>query len=664
MDKLIGKKLDGLYELHEQIGAGGMANVYRAIDLRTQQTVAVKILKEEFINDQELVRRFKNESKAISILNHDNIVKVYDVSVSDKLQYIVMEHIDGITLKQYLNERGGKITWRETIHFIGQILGALRHAHENGVVHRDVKPQNIMMLPSGQLKMMDFGIARIARAENQLIAGKAMGSVHYISPEQAKNDLTDAKSDIYSVGVMMYEMLSGRLPFESDNVVEVAIKQISDKPTPLAQVAPDVPHALVEITEHAMAKQPQERYANVAEMQADIEKFKQDPDISFAYKYMDDEDPEKVIGKVMKQTKNHTAQNGKAKAQTGKASKKKKKFPFLPVLFGVTVAFCIGCVVLCLQIMKNSNNPLFSEKVDVILTDYTGMTRSEVEADPTSSDVTIEWVEEYSSNHAEGYVYKQSPAGGRTVKQGQTITLTVSLGTKYIELDNYAHMAQDAAATALKDLGLNVLVVQNVDQSVAVGTVIRTEPAAGQQVESGSTVYLYVSRQQVATTTKAPGIEGLSLEDARKLLSSYKLVMGSVTAEYSDAVPVDVIISQSVKEGEEININGRVSVVVSMGPEPLVEVPKVVGRNEQNGKNDLANAGLGATVVYEYSTAKQGNIIKQSIPAGEAVLKGTVVEITVSAGLDPTWATPTPAPTPVPAPTEAPPPVDSGANGG
>lgn len=664
MDKLIGKKLDGLYELHEQIGAGGMANVYRAIDLRTQQTVAVKILKEEFINDQELVRRFKNESKAISILNHDNIVKVYDVSVSDKLQYIVMEHIDGITLKQYLNERGGKITWRETIHFIGQILGALRHAHENGVVHRDVKPQNIMMLPSGQLKMMDFGIARIARAENQLIAGKAMGSVHYISPEQAKNDLTDAKSDIYSVGVMMYEMLSGRLPFESDNVVEVAIKQISDKPTPLAQVAPDVPHALVEITEHAMAKQPQERYANVAEMQADIEKFKQDPDISFAYKYMDDEDPEKVIGKVMKQTKNHTAQNGKAKAQTGKASKKKKKFPFLPVLFGVTVAFCIGCVVLCLQIMKNSNNPLFSEKVDVILTDYTGMTRSEVEADPTSSDVTIEWVEEYSSNHAEGYVYKQSPAGGRTVKQGQTITLTVSLGTKYIELDNYAHMAQDAAATALKDLGLNVLVVQNVDQSVAVGTVIRTEPAAGQQVESGSTVYLYVSRQQVATTTKAPGIEGLSLEDARKLLSSYKLVMGSVTAEYSDAVPVDVIISQSVKEGEEININGRVSVVVSMGPEPLVEVPKVVGRNEQNGKNDLANAGLDATVVYEYSTAKQGNIIKQSIPAGEAVLKGTVVEITVSAGLDPTWATPTPAPTPVPAPTEAPPPADSGANGG
>ena len=321
MDNLIGKKLDGLYEIQAQIGAGGMANVYRAVDLRTQQTVAVKILKEEFIHDQELVRRFKNESKAISILNHENIVKVYDVSVSDKLQYIVMEHIDGITLKQYLNERGGKITWRETIHFIGQILGALRHAHENGVVHRDVKPQNIMMLPNGQLKMMDFGIARISRAENQLIAGKAMGSVHYISPEQAKNDLTDAKSDIYSVGVMMYEMLSGRLPFVSDNVVEVAIKQISDKPAPLGEIAPDVPKALVEITEHAMAKQPSERYASVADMQADIEKFKQDPDISFSYKYMDDEAPEKVIGKVMKQSNKNYRQR-----QNQHYSQKHQKF--------------------------------------------------------------------------------------------------------------------------------------------------------------------------------------------------------------------------------------------------------------------------------------------------------------------------------------------------
>ena len=220
MDNLIGKKLDGLYEVKELIGSGGMANVYKAVMLGKNgpipagTVVAVKVLRKEFMHDPDLVRRFKNESKAISLLNHPNIVKVYDVSVSDDLQYIVMEYVDGMTLREYLNERGGKLTSRETVHFISQILKALEHAHANGVVHRDIKPQNIMLLDNGQLRMMDFGIARISRAENQLLGGKAMGSVHYISPEQAKGDETGCTSDIYSVGVMMYEMLSGHLPFD------------------------------------------------------------------------------------------------------------------------------------------------------------------------------------------------------------------------------------------------------------------------------------------------------------------------------------------------------------------------------------------------------------------------------------------------------------------
>ena len=219
MDKLIGKTLDGLYTIQELIGAGGMANVYKAVvsapggPVPEGTVVAVKVLRQELMHDADLVRRFKNESKAISLLNHPNIVKVYDVSVSENLQYIVMECVEGMTLREYLNERGGKITSRETVHFIAQILRALDHAHRNGVVHRDIKPQNIMLLDNGQLRMMDFGIARISRAENQIQNGKkTMGSVHYISPEQAKGEETDPKSDIYSVGVMMYEMLSGRLP--------------------------------------------------------------------------------------------------------------------------------------------------------------------------------------------------------------------------------------------------------------------------------------------------------------------------------------------------------------------------------------------------------------------------------------------------------------------
>ena len=295
------KKLDGLYKVKELIGSGGMANVYKAV-MRGQNgpvpagtVVAVKVLRQEYMHDPDLVRRFKNESKAISLLNHPNIVKVYDVSVNDHLQYIVMEYVDGMTLREYLNERGGKLSSRETVHFISQILKALEHAHANGVVHRDIKPQNIMLLDNGQLRMMDFGIARISRADNPMLAGKAMGSVHYISPEQAKGDETDCTSDIYSVGVMMYEMLSGHLPFDADDMVEVAIKQISDQPKSLHEIAPEVPNALVEITEKAMAKLPQNRYASAREMLDALDTYVHNPSVMFEYKYITEDAPEKVV---------------------------------------------------------------------------------------------------------------------------------------------------------------------------------------------------------------------------------------------------------------------------------------------------------------------------------------------------------------------------------
>ena len=377
MDNLIGKTLDGLYTVRELIGTGGMANVYKAVvgpggPVPEGTVVAVKVLRQELMHDPDLVRRFKNESKAISLLNHPNIVKVYDVSVSEKLQYIVMEYVDGMTLREYLNERGGRLTSRETVHFISQILKALDHAHRNGVVHRDIKPQNIMLLDNGQLRMMDFGIARISRAENQLSGGKAMGSVHYISPEQAKGDETDFTSDIYSVGVMMYEMLSGHLPFDADDVVEVAIKQITDKPKSLQELAPTVPHGLVEITERAMAKRPENRYASAAEMLGALNAYVEDPSIVFNYTYLPDEIPEKVV--------EHSVKTKKEAPEPKKTRKSKKKKPiFLPVLFGITVAFALACMALCWTILNDSST-LMSEKADIVLADYSGMTQDEVNA--------------------------------------------------------------------------------------------------------------------------------------------------------------------------------------------------------------------------------------------------------------------------------------------
>ena len=581
MDNLIGKKLDGLYEVKELIGSGGMANVYKAVMLGRNgpvpagTVVAVKVLRQEYTHDPELVRRFKNESKAISLLNHPNIVKVYDVSVNDQLQYIVMEYVDGMTLREYLNERGGKLTSRETVHFISQILKALEHAHANGVVHRDIKPQNIMLLDNGQLRMMDFGIARISRAENQLLSGKTMGSVHYISPEQAKGDETDCTSDIYSVGVMMYEMLSGQLPFDAEDAVEVAIKQISDQPKSLHEIAPQVPAALVEITEKAMAKLPQNRYASAREMLDALDTYVQNPSVMFEYQYITEDAPEKVVKRTMNQNKaarqNHPNESA---ALRGKKAKRKRRSVFLPALFGITIAFALACLALCWLILNDSSN-LMNNKADITLNDYIGMTQEEAQATEqvASGQISVTWEQEYNSNYAAGYIYKQSPVSGRTVREGQGVTLTVSLGTQYVTVPDLTNYVQADAEQQLKSLGVSVLVTQAVDTSVASGAVIRTDPAAGTQVESGSTVVVYVSRPQVATTTKVPSLSGMSVDDARTLLVQNHLGLGSQTDQYSDQ-PVGTVIGQNPAAGSTAKLNGRVNITVSAGPEPAPVEPE------------------------------------------------------------------------------------------
>ena len=581
MDNLIGKKLDGLYEVKELIGSGGMANVYKAVMLGRNgpvpagTVVAVKVLRQEYTHDPELVRRFKNESKAISLLNHPNIVKVYDVSVNDQLQYIVMEYVDGMTLREYLNERGGKLTSRETVHFISQILKALEHAHANGVVHRDIKPQNIMLLDNGQLRMMDFGIARISRAENQLLSGKTMGSVHYISPEQAKGDETDCTSDIYSVGVMMYEMISGQLPFDAEDAVEVAIKQISDQPKSLHEIAPQVPAALVEITEKAMAKLPQNRYASAREMLDALDTYVQNPSVMFEYQYITEDAPEKVVKRTMNQNKaarqNHPNESA---APRGKKAKRKRRSVFLPALFGITIAFALACLALCWLILNDSSN-LMNNKADITLNDYIGMTQEEAQATEqvASGQISVTWEQEYNSNYAAGYIYKQSPVSGRTVREGQGVTLTVSLGTQYVTVPDLTNYVQADAEQQLKSLGVSVLVTQAVDTSVASGAVIRTDPAAGTQVESGSTVVVYVSRPQVATTTKVPSLSGMSVDDARTLLVQNHLGLGSQTDQYSDQ-PVGTVIGQNPAAGSTAKLNGRVNITVSAGPEPAPVEPE------------------------------------------------------------------------------------------
>ena len=591
MDKLIGKRLDGRYLIQSLVGVGGMANVYRGVDEKTGNAIAVKVLKEEFLDNEELVRRFKNESKAISILDHPNIVKVYDVSVTDRLQYIVMEYVDGITLKEYLKQRGGALTWKETVHFATQVLGALQHAHSKGIIHRDVKPQNIMLLADGSIKMMDFGIARFSRAQSQTVSDKAIGSVHYISPEQAKGDKTDARTDLYSVGVMLYEMLSGRLPFDGDGAVSIAIMQISDKAKPLAQVAPNVPEGLRQITEKAMEKDPAKRYQSAQEMLDAIEEFKHNPSVRFEYEYRNTQDnPEKSINRVVNNAKagakgsnirtgdaRRVGTSNPGRSKSGKKARKDKKpFSLLPIFFGMAVAFVIGAAILIYLIFTNSSNLLFSNRADVTIINFVGMTLDEYRASEYNTLLKLQEAEEYNSTYPAGTIIRQNPKAGRTVKEGQKITLTVSLGTQYVTIPETKNMVAEDAEQTLKDMGLNVLQKPMQDNTVANGAVIYTSPAAGETVEGDSTVILYVSRAVISNTNYVPSVTGKTLEDAKNDL---KVLNFSVrTIEQASTEPAGTILSQSPAAGTEAKVTTIVTLVVSTGvPETPAETPAPSG---------------------------------------------------------------------------------------
>lgn len=296
MENYVGKRLDGRYEVQEIIGVGGMSVVYKAYDNVDDRIVAVKILKDEYSNDADFVRRFKNESKAIAVLSHPNIVKVYDVSFGEKVQYIVMEYVDGITLKEYIQKQH-IITWNDSVFFTTQILRALQHAHDKGIVHRDIKPQNIILLPNGNIKVTDFGIARFSRTETKTLTENAIGSVHYISPEQAKGEFTDERADIYSVGVVLYEMLAGRVPFDADSAVSVALMQLQKEPKKLTEINPNIPLGIEQICFHAMQKNPDERYQTATEMLLDIEEVIRNPQATFDYTYFVDKEPTKYVFK-------------------------------------------------------------------------------------------------------------------------------------------------------------------------------------------------------------------------------------------------------------------------------------------------------------------------------------------------------------------------------
>lgn len=581
MDKYIGKRLDGRYEIHELLGVGGMAYVYKAYDNIEKRWVAIKILKEELAGNSDFLRRFRNESKAIAVLSHPNIVKVYDVSFGDRIQYIVMEYIDGITLKQYI-EQQGEIKWREALYFTVQILRALQHAHEKGIIHRDIKPQNIMLLEDGTIKVTDFGIARFSQAETQTMTDKAIGSVHYIAPEQARGGYINDKADIYSVGVMLYEMLTGQLPFVADNAVSVAIMQMQAEPTPPSRINPSIPKGLEEITMHAMEKNPAQRFPSAADMLEDVERFRRNPEIVFHYGEQVDRayagTSADIYGNVQqnaapqKYNDNYEYEEEYVRSQNSNRASK--------IIVGIVAAVVFVAVIVGIGYLvkgKRANSgsgflsflPGFSTSSttsdEIVLPNFVGkIYASDIESNSEYADLTFEITYGNVPSKQPGEVLRQTPAAGMTVKKGKTVSLTVNGEAEQIVVEDVKGYKQQDAYDALKALNLSPKIQAVADDDTAVGYVVKTDPAAGSTVSTGTTVTIYVSSGPSTESAVIPNIVGYQYSTAKEELEAAGFV---ATAEYDDESDKDenTVLSVSPNEGEKAKKGSVVTVTVSSG---------------------------------------------------------------------------------------------------
>ncbi len=553
MDRFVGKRLDGRYEIKEIIGVGGMAVVYKAYDNIEDRIVAVKILKEEFVSNEEFTRRFKNESKAIAVLSHPNIVKVFDVSFGDLIQYIVMEYIDGITLKELI-EREGSLRWKDALYFTVQILKGLQHAHDKGIVHRDIKPQNIMVLSDGTIKVTDFGIARFARSEQRTITDKAIGSVHYISPEQARGDATDEKADIYSVGVMLYEMLTGQLPFEADSAVSVAIMQLQREPQMPRDINGSIPEGLEQITMHAMQKNSERRYKSAAEMLCDLEEFKKDPAATFGYNYFVDNSPTKYISDSNVNPDDEAEEEGEEKS------------PIIPILAGIAVTFVIGVIVILSIFLPKLFGGTGGEiSCPKLVGQHWEAVDNNVEYDEIFSKIDFVW--KNNSEYEFGYIYQQSKPEGKKIKAGNTITAYVSMGKKTVIVPDVYGYTDASAITALENLGFKCNIEKVNDENIDKNLVVKTQPERGFSAYEGDEITIYVSLGKPTVYVTLPNVIGLTEEDAKKRLEKDGLKVGVVTYVYNSPAPKGVVVGQnpSVDQEEQIGEGTAVDLEVSNG---------------------------------------------------------------------------------------------------
>lgn len=575
MDKYVGKKLDGRYDIRELIGIGGMANVYRCYDTIDDREVAIKILKDEYLNNLEFIRRFKNESKAIAVLSHPNIVKVFDVSFGDMIQYIVMEYIDGITLKEYIQQQG-VLSWKETVHLISQVLAALSHAHSKGVVHRDIKPQNMMLLSDGTIKVTDFGIARFSN-NTKTMTEQAIGSVHYIAPEQAKGDITDGRTDIYSLGVMMYEMLTGKLPYDGDNAVSVALMHLQLTPQSPKALNDDIPEGLEEITLKAMQKQPSDRYQSAQEMLQDIERFRLNPSVRFEYKYFFDKQPTKYVEAINKVRSNR----GDQSEDVTKDEDNIRHSSAFAVVLGIVIAAFLAFTV-CF-IVGLTRQTATEEIKEVEIPNFIGMNVNEViNNDEYKFKFSYEYV--YNKEKELNEIVDQTPLPSSKKKVKENASLTLYVNSKQGE-GEIPYVYGDELNTAIQKLKeadfTSYTVCTVIDDTMKAGTVKNTYPAQNSIAGFTETIYIYVVGEATDTRNSVPYVIGYTQEEGQLMLEEegFEVEFKTVKSDKEKGV----IASQSPVSGK-LSSKSTVTVFVSDG-EPqtsvvlTVELPKTVHDN-------------------------------------------------------------------------------------
>jgi len=634
-DKYIGRMLDNRYEILEVIGTGGMAVVYKARCHRLNRLVAIKILKDDNLGDEDFRRRFHAESQAVAMLSHPNIVSVYDVSTSVMADYIVMELIEGITLKQYMKKKG-VLNWKETLHFAMQIAKALEHAHGKGIVHRDIKPHNVMVLKNGSVKVMDFGIARLISKGNTLTK-EALGSVHYISPEQAKGGRVDNRSDIYSLGVVMYEMMTGRPPYEGESPVSVAIQHINGGAAMPTVFNPNIPGGLEQIIMRAMAKSVANRYPSATRMLSDMDEFRKDPAMLFDYTGLSVDEairmskPPLVLNPqpgtkpetpARPQTTPRPSTGRKTAPQNHRRRKPRRTQQEIRRNKMTTIAIVSCSVVAILAVgifmailLGGGFTP--DEKL-VTIPKLTGEIFDEL---PDYAGLTIRKEEAYNDSVEAGIVISQAPVAGEKVVEGSLVVVKVSLGSipRVVKMTDLTGRSKEWAIDFLdsQDFGLKYTIKEENHDSIAQGQVIRTEPKTGVELTNGQSITLWISKGKKVQFSAMPDLVNQTEEQARKTLNLQDMALDIVVEEvFNINIKAGTVMETEPTSGERLKTGQTVKLYVSKGVEKKA-MPDLVGMEHTQASELLTTMGFKPPkITYEFSTEPENTVIGQSHEKG------------------------------------------------